>query len=160
MKLKLFFTLYALVIAVTASGCTVIDSGPSMIKTTMSGIANIAGPLVAKMDPTQITAGADGKVNDPRFHFRGHMGPAWVYDFELSLIGADASFDVDASGTGRDSVDPEVWAFIQETWRNNTLPEEERRRLITEKILEIMSKKAEAELMKEAPQGDGSEVTQ
>lgn len=103
------------------SGCSVMDTGPFTVGKIMGGVQTIATQLVSKMDVKQITADADGKVNNPEFQIEGAVGPVWYFKTNVRLIGAEASFDVDAAGTGGGQ---DEFSMLWEAWQDAGRPDD------------------------------------
>ncbi len=106
-------------VSVVTGGCSVMDTGPFTAGKIMGGVQVIATQLVSKMDIKEMTAGANGRISNPEFQFEGFVGPGWYWKANLRMIGADASFDVNAAGTGAGQDD---FSMIWEAWQGAGAP--------------------------------------
>ena len=140
MWIKVVFGWIVFLLLFGNSGCQALNSGPRLMERVAEGVTATAGTLIARFDPTEMTAGADGSVNDPEFVLEGFVATGVVYKVTARLIGADLSFDIDAAGTGSDTVYPDVMSYVRETWGRSALSEDERKLLITEAIISGRSK--------------------
>lgn len=82
-------------------GCSVLNTGPDMVKATIAFQTILAEKMIGQIDFTQMTANAGAKVSDPRFSMRTIVGPCFVFDVELALAGADLDASIAGAGVGR-----------------------------------------------------------
>ena len=122
-------------------GCSVMSAGPGMMKEIAGGARVIGQTLAAKFDPQEMSAGADGKVSDPRFQMRMTISSGVIVDIEMALVGADLGFDIDAAGTGMAS-DPELLKTLNEIWSTPGASEEVRKMMVTQAVLDWLAAKA------------------
>ena len=96
-----------------------MDTGPFTSGKIMAGVQAVAVQLVSKMDVQQMTADANGRISNPEFVLEGFVGAGWHFETTLRMIGVDASFDVDAAGTGGGLDD---FSVLWEAWQNAGKP--------------------------------------
>jgi len=111
-------------------GCSMWDTGPATVAKVTEGVSAVGITLASKMNPSEMTAGADGRVSNPEFAVRGFVGTGYYYDLNLRLIGADLGFDIDAAGTGRPELDSDLFEALQEIWTRTDITLAEKQRLI------------------------------
>ena len=149
MKLTYIIALGMLIVFLS-SGCTAFNAGPKMMLTIAEGATALGVTLAAKMNPKDMTARTGGKINDPRFTFKGHIATGLIFEFTAQLVGADLSYDIAAGGQGMMEPDPVILNTITSIWGNSNLNEQERKNMITGAISGWMTNKIKAENAKVA----------
>ncbi len=89
-----------LAIAFLAFGCSVLESGPMMMKQTAESVEKVIDKALDQIDFAQLTANAGAKISDPRFAVHGYFCTGVVYRLNLELIGADMDVAVAGAGVG------------------------------------------------------------
>lgn len=111
MKTRIEMLGLCLLVLLGGLGCGVLNSGPAMVKETLTVAGSTATTLVSKLDPAAITASANGSVNNPKFVVEGFAGTGVFYTVSVQMIGGDASFNAAGAG-GAKEVDPAVTAIF------------------------------------------------
>ena len=82
------------------SGCSVLESGPMMMKQTAKSVEKVIDKALDQINFAQLTANAGATISDPRFAVHGYFCTGVVYRMNLELIGADMSVAVAGAGVG------------------------------------------------------------
>jgi hypothetical protein len=120
-------------------GCSVIDTGPTMARTTLEATAGAARSLLNAYQPTEMTANVDLAVNDPRYVATIFFGAGTYSRVELALVGADASFGLASAGAGL----PTDREFVKQATAiigNTVLSEEQRRAALERAVIDFVGR--------------------
>lgn len=129
------FKVMAAMLMAVLPGCSVMSSGPGMMKEIAGGVRAIGAELASKFDPKEMTAGVNGQINDPRFEMQLIMSTGIIVEMELALVGADTGFDLQGAGTGTGINDPELVAQLNDIWSTPGASEDVRKLMITEAVV-------------------------
>lgn len=121
------------------SGCSVIDTGPRMAKEIGGTARTLATAIVAQYKPETVTAGVDGKINDPRYRCKMFYGAGTYVDITLTLEGADLGFDIKSAGSGID-IPSETRVEIARILQLQDISEDERKKMIAEAVIKLAEK--------------------
>lgn len=149
MKTRMEILGACLLVLLGGLGCGVMNSGPAMVKETLTVAGSTATALVSKLDPAAITASAGGSVHNPKFVCEGFAGTGVFWQMSVQMIGGDATFDAAGAG-GAKEVDPAVAAIFDKV-------RESMEKADWEKLLEALGK-AQEPAKDEAVVDEGGEV--
>lgn len=137
------------------TGCAVVDTGPKVVQTAVSGTTAVGKTLLAAYAPKSMHANAEAKVNDPRYRVQTFVGSGVYVDMLISLEGAEVGFEIDTAGEGKD-LSQELKMELVRTWADPNMTEAERQKRIEALALQyIMGAPKEAvEPEKKEPEPD------
>lgn len=126
-----------LLVAGCLSGCSVINTGPEVVKTSGEIAAGGAKALFSAYQPVQMSADISADVNDPTYWSELFVGSGIYTRFSMGVKSAELRASIDSTGHGVE-IPLEVRTEALEIIGNEMMSETERRDRLSKLFLEFM----------------------